>query len=248
MRNKALIILSASVVGIGGLALIFGSQKNTESATAPEAAVEQTANEMTAVDGKVASDKTGSSPTAPDSRSSQAAPVVVSAAKAENAKEWKKYPHTQELQDFALIQQKALLLPADKVMKERLMKDERFLASLEPLLKIAPVDAESETMQNQALDFVFEALNSEMRSAAIEILKNVVADGSIENSSMDMTDRNVMAGVKAEALFNLASAEPSSKSDIETLLPGPVSKNIWSNVLQRQESNLAESATIAVSK
>lgn len=238
MRKKALIILSASVVGIGGLALIVGS-KNTESVTAPEAAQEQTTNSTASTDEKVASEKPGSS---------AAAPVVVSAAKAEIAKEWKNYPHAEELAGFSLIQQKALLLPEDKIVKARLMKDERFLATLEPLLKMAPVDHESATMQNQALDFVFEALNSEMRSEAIAILKNVIADGSIENSSMDMTDRGVMAGVKAEALFNLASADPTAKSDIESLLPGPVSKNIWSNVIQRQESNLAESAKIAGSK
>lgn len=239
MRTRALIILSASVVGIGGLALIFGSQKDSESVATPGTALEQTATE-TATEKIAESSKPGSS--------TPAAPSVVSPEKAEMAKEWKKFPHPEDLQSFGVLHQKAMLLPEDKIVKARLMKDERFLESLEPLLKMAPVDADTATMQNQALDFVFEALNSDMRRAAIEILKNVVADGSIENSAMDMGDRGVMAGVKAEALFNLASADPASKADIETLLPGPVSKNIWANVLQRQESNLAESARLQVSK
>ena len=240
MRKRTLIILSASAVCIGGLALIFGS-KNTESVTAPDSSLEQTA-EVSASE-KINDLKSESS--------EQAAPSVVAQPqpdRTEVLKIWKEFAHTKDLQDFGLLSQKALLLPADKIVKARLLKDERFLESLEPLLKVVPVDAETSDLQNQALDFVFEALNSEMRSVAIEVLKNVIADGSVENSSVDMADRSAMAGVKAEALFNLASSEASSKADIEQLLPGPVSKKIWENVQQRQESNLGESANLQVSK
>lgn len=240
MRKRALVILSASAVCVGGLALIFGS-KNTESVTAPDSSLEQTA-EVSAPE-KMNDLKSGSS--------EQAAPSVVAQPRPDRTevqKVWKEFSHTKDLQDFGLLNQKALLLPADKIVKARLMKDERFLESLEPLLKVVPVDADTSDLQNQALDFVFEALNSEMRSVAIEVLKNVIADGSVENASVDMADRSAMAGVKAEALFNLASSEPSAKSDIESLLPGPVSKKIWENVQQRQESNLGESANLQVSK
>lgn len=240
MRNRTLIILSASAVCVGGLALIFGSN-NTEQVSAPESSLEQTA-EVSAPE-NMNDLKPGSS--------DQAAPSVVAQPKPDRKeviKVWKDFARTKDLASFGLLNQKALLLPADKVVKARLMKDERFLTSLEPLLKVVPVDADTSVLQNQALDFVFEALNSEMRSAAIEILKSVVADGSVENAAVDLADRSALAGVKAEALFNLASAEPSSKSDIESLLPGPVSKKIWENVQQRQESNLAESANLQVSK
>ncbi|MNK88557.1 hypothetical protein D3C87_1085220 [compost metagenome] len=240
MRKRTLIILSASAVCVGGLALIFGS-KNTELVTAPESSLEQTA-EASAPD-KINDLKPGSS--------EPAAPSVVAKAtqdRTEVTKVWNDFARTKDLESFGLLNQKALLLPADKIVKARLMKDERFLTSLEPLLKVVPVDADTSILQEQALDFVFEALNSEMRSAAIEILKNVAADGSVENSAVDMADRSALAGVKAEALFNLASAEPNSKSEIESLLPGPVSKKIWENVQQRQESNLAESANLQVSK
>jgi hypothetical protein len=244
MRNRTLIILSASAVCVGGLALIFGS-KNSESVTAPDSSLEQTA-EVSAPE-KMNDLKPGSG--------DQAAPSVVAEPeldrkpdRTEVTKVWKDFAYAKELNSFGLLSQKALLLPADKIVKARLLKDERFLTSLEPLLKVVPLDADTSILQNEALDFVFEALNSEMRSAAIEILKNVVADASVENGSAVMADRKSMAGVKAEAMFNLASSEPSAKSDIEHLLPGPVSKKIWENVQQRQESNLAESAKLQVSK
>jgi hypothetical protein len=240
MRNRTLIILSASAVCVGGLALIFGSKK-TEQVSAPETSLEQTA-EVSAPE-KMNDAKPGSG--------EPAAPLAVAQTKVDRTAEtkvWKEFAYTKDLQDFGLLSQKALLLPADKIVKARLMKDERFLMSLEPLLKVVPVDADTSILQNEALDFVFEALNSEMRSAAIEVLKSVVADTSVENASVDLADRSALAGVKAEALFNLASSEPSAKSDIEHLLPGPVSKKIWENVQQRQESNLAESAKLQVSK
>lgn len=240
MRTRTLIILSASAVCVGGLALILGS-KNSESVTAPESSLEQTA-EASATENKN-NLKPGSS--------DQAAPSVVVHPKSDRTevnKVWKEFSRAEELNSYGHLSQKALLLPEDKIVKARLMKDERFLSSLEPILKVVPVDADSGILQNQALDFVFEALNSEMRSTAIEILKNVVADASVENTSADLSDRSAMAGVKAEALFNLASAQPGAKSDIESLLPGPVSKKIWENVQQRQESNLAESANLQVSK
>ena len=240
MRTRTLIILSASAVCVGGLSWILGS-RNSESVTAPESSLEQTADASASE--KLNNLKPGSS--------DQAAPSVVvqpQPDRTEVNKVWKEFARAEELNSYGHLSQKALLLPEDKIVKARLMNDERFLTSLEPILKVVPVDADSGILQNQALDFVFEALNSEMRSAAIEILKNVVADASVENTSADLSDRSAMAGVKAEALFNLASAEPKSVSEIESLLPGPVSKKIWENVQQRQESNLAESAKLQVSK
>lgn len=240
MRNRKLIILSASVVCIGGLALILGSNKDAESVSTPGSSLEQTAQETTE---KINDLKPGSSDVA--------APSVVVLPKpdrTEIVKVWNEFANKEDLASFGVLYQKAVLLPQDKVVKARLMKDERFLSSLEPLLKTVPIDAETSTMQNQALDFVFDALNSDMRSAAIGILKNVIADGAIEYSSGDIADRTALAGVKAEALFNLAAAEPSAKAEINSLLPGPISKKIWENVQQRQESNLAESARFQVSK
>ncbi|WP_374030539.1 hypothetical protein [Bdellovibrio bacteriovorus] len=233
MRIRTLVMLSGAitVLGVGLIVMSEKSKPETESQAAPT----QEAPAANPVESeKETAIAAGTKPAAMDViKSSQTMPVV-----------FKEFKQARDLKKYADLSHKALLLEPDKIVKRRLLKDEDFLKSLEALLKTAPNDEESQQMQNSALDFVFEALNTDMKSAAIEVLKGVVADATVENSAVNEMDRKVLAGVKAEALHNWAAADPSAESSINSLLPGPVSQKIWANVKHQQESNMGESAML----
>lgn len=158
---------------------------------------------------------------------------------------WQDYSRTEDLKKYARLSEKALLLEPDKIVKRRLLADEEFLKGMEVLLKTPPVDQETRQAQNAALDFILESLNTDLRSVAVEVLRNVVADPGVENQSMTPQDRQVLAGIKAEALFNWSAVDSDAAMEIPGLLPGQVSEKIWENVQKQQENNLAESAALA---
>lgn len=238
MRTRTLIILSVSLTCLGvGLTLYSQSRKNPET----ESQATPVREEAPAV-----------SPMDKEKEKAVAAGKVenpaASSVKSEVLAVWKDYKYSRDLQRYADLSRKALLLEPDKLVKRRLLKDENFLRSLETLMKTAPVDEPSQAMQNSALDFVFEALNTDMRPVAIEILKNVVADPTVENTAVSEMDRKVLAGVKAEALYQWSAVDPAAERSINGLLPGPVSEKIWVNVQNQQQSNLAESAMLQASQ
>lgn len=238
MRMRTLVILSVSLTCVGiGLSLYLKSQKSHES----ESQMTPVREEAPAVN-----------PIANEKEQAVAAGAIqipaASSVAPEVAALWKDYKYTHDLQKYADLGKKAILLEPDKLVKRRLLKDENFLRSLEALVKTAPVDEQSQSMQNSALDFVFESLNTDMRQVAIEILKNVVADPTVENTRVNEMDRKVLAGVKAEALYQWSAVDPSAERSINGLLPGPVSEKIWVNVKKQQESNLGESAMLQASQ
>ncbi|MDG0816854.1 hypothetical protein [Bdellovibrio svalbardensis] len=158
-------------------------------------------------------------------------------------KVWEDFKYGRELNKYAAIETKALLLEHDKVAKRKLLHDSGFIHSLQPLLTTVAVHEEAAHLQNVAVDFLFEALKSDLRSDVVQVLQAVVADPSVEDESRDLPSRKSLAGVKAEILFNWSSVEPTSDPEISAALPGPVSQKIWANVKKQQENNLAESAT-----
>lgn len=174
--------------------------------------------------------------------------VLIKPSPSENHKVWKEFKYIQELTSYANLNEKVLLSDEDQKIKRQLFKNTDFLRSLQSLLTAPPEDNESRIRQNLALDFVLEALKTDLKEPAIEILQNVAADSTLESSSLNFEDRKALAGVKAEALYNWSSLDPSSSADIQRLLPGPVSQKIWDNVKWRQESNLAESSLLKISR
>ncbi|UXR63207.1 hypothetical protein EZJ49_08965 [Bdellovibrio bacteriovorus] len=238
MRTRTLIILSVSLTCVGiGLTMYSNSRKAPESESqatpvreeAPAVSPIENEKEQAVAAGEIKTPAAG-------------------VAKPEIIAVWKDYKYSRDLQKYTDLGKKAILLEPDKLVKRRLLKDENFLRSLETLMKTAPVDEASQAMQNSALDFVFESLNTDMRQVAIEVLKNVVADPTVENTAVNEMDRKVLAGVKAEALYQWSAVDPSAERSINGLLPGPVSEKIWVNVKKQQDSNLGESAMLQASQ
>ena len=153
---------------------------------------------------------------------------------------FKDFVYKEELSRFSLLSQKALLLPTDQIARKELLQDEALIKSLKPLLTTAPQDSSEQQLQNSALDFLFGALQTDSRDVAVGILKDVVAYAGVENETLPQTERQQLAGIKAEVLMTL-SADPKFQDDLTSLFPGPVTGKIWQNIQDRQESNLAES-------
>lgn len=188
--------------------------------------------------------------------SKTAEPAPATAALAEQRQEsesakvespWQNYAHQQDLESYEHLNKKVFLTDEEKRQRQKLMQDPAFLTSLKALLlSEAPDDMSS--LQNTALDYLYESLRSGQKLAAREVLQAVVQDTSVEDVNQKPEVRKAMGGIKAEVLFHWSSIEPQSTGVIEAALPGPTSKKIWARVQEQQENNLAESATLQASK
>lgn len=156
---------------------------------------------------------------------------------------WTNYERQPELNRYAHLRRKVFLSDEEKSERRRLLEDREFLMSLRSLL-LSEAPKDDTSMQNAALDYVFEALRSGDKQAARELLQAVVQSPAIEDTALDLQTRKSLGGVKAEVLFQWSSLDADAPAMIEGALPGPVSKKIWARVQEQQENNLAESATL----
>lgn len=152
-----------------------------------------------------------------------------------------------ELAKYAGLKKKVFLSPDEKAEQARILEDRGLVNSLLSLL-LVPALPGSMTMhmQNDAIDLLLEARAAGV-AAASEVLRSVVEDKKIEDTSVDMETRTSLAGVKAEVLYQWSAQEPERASELERWLPGPVSQKIWNNVISAQRQNLNESEDEAAS-
>ncbi len=154
----------------------------------------------------------------------------------------KTLPHTQELERYATLRSKVFLDETEESQKEQLLRNPAVLRSLgQRLLRSASDDAAA-LEQNNAIEMLLDALRSGDGPVATEVLKAVVEDGQVENADLDLASRENLAGIKAEVLYQWSAIRPVQSAQLVTWLPGPVSQRIWTNVVNLQASNLAESA------
>jgi hypothetical protein len=144
------------------------------------------------------------------------------------------------LKSYASLRQRVFLNPADKRQKANLLRDRALLKSLAPLV-IASTAASNENgeIQNAALDLLYDALGGSARDTAAGVLAQLVSDTQIENRELAPKDRDNLAGVKAEALYEWVVRDPQAVSRIAGLLPGPVSRELWQTVQNRPERAVA---------
>lgn len=145
---------------------------------------------------------------------------------------------------FSSVQQKVMLKATDKQLKKELLSNKEALLSAKKLLLQPALEPEDQVLQNIALDYLFESLKGPQSAAAIEALKSIVADKTVESNKIKIEERKALAGVKAEILYQLSSERPEEAGSLQASLPGPISQKIWRNVQSQQENNLAESRQI----
>lgn len=181
--------------------------------------------------------KGGTSPILKSTSTSQAvltthAPTAI--AKTQTLEIFKKLePH---LQRFSTLQQKILKSEQEQSEYQMLLSNPHLLYWNSELLK-KPL--QSLKHANMALSFVISSVklgNNEARQA----LKNWISDNSFELAPLS-EEKRIQGELRAEALYEWSSTAPKENFYIESLLPGPISKKIWLNVLQQQANNEAES-------
>jgi hypothetical protein len=153
--------------------------------------------------------------------------------------------YKSELADLARLRAKVFLSEDEKAERTRLLADRDFLRGVGIFVRKPATALDEQKSQAGALDTLIEALDSSARDVAAGELKELAADDRIEDATLDSAARKNLAGLKAEALFKWTAHEPSVSDEIQRLLPGPVSRKIWENVLAEQEQNAAESRTLA---
>src|SRR5438445_9490238 len=155
MTTFAKVALVSTGVGIG-IYMISAPSKTVSEESSPAA--------------KMASQAVNATPT-PVVMHVAATPTVSSTTASSSVKEdpvakkvWQEFKYSKELDKYATLEKKALLLEHDKVAKRKLLRDPAFIHSLQPLLTTVPVHDEAAHLQNAAVDFLFEALKSDLRS------------------------------------------------------------------------------------
>ena len=241
MRKKLIIlgILSILVVGVCSVDRLLSNSKKTTTQElsdkkAPEEAIQEKESSVELQQ--------------QDDKESEKISTAETQVAVQYQKAWSNFSYGEELKSYEQISRKVILSEKDKQDKAQLMSDERFLKSLEDILKAVPMDDKTRSMQNVALDFVVDSLKSNLNSVAVQFLKAIVQDPAVEDSKLPQAQRQALAGVKAEALFYLTSLDSKASSEVPALLPGTVSEKIWENIQKQQANNLAESQSLAGSK
>jgi hypothetical protein len=173
--------------------------------------------------------------------------VVKPQATAETAKKGRApmasrpFAYDKELKTYLDLQAKVFMSDEEKAEKHELLSRPDLLKALGQKLLEPSRSLEGMNEQDTALDMLIEALKSGDSAVAAGVLGDVVKDGQVESSTMEQSAREQLAGLKAEILYQWSAFKPDMASNLQSMLPGPVSRRIWSNVVKMQQENLAES-------
>lgn len=159
--------------------------------------------------------------------------------KVEQKKTLVPFEFQKELDEYAALKTKVLPSGDEQRSRDRLLKDARFLRSLGARLSKIPMLPLGE--QDAALDVLVDALKNGDKAAAEQAISEIVEDRQVEDVKIPGEQREQLAGVKAEVLYHWTAIDSGQAAQVAKLLPGPVSRKIWSNVQEAQQNNLAES-------
>lgn len=154
----------------------------------------------------------------------------------------KPFENKTELASFKILKQKVFLTEEEKEQRKQFIQDRALLENLKNLFKYPAQYQDLEAQQNVAVDLLLEAIKSGDAETARRVFKEVIADATIENNQLSQDQRQNLAGVKAEVLYQWSALEPDRANEMQQSLPGPVSQKIWKNVVTQQDLNRAESA------
>ncbi len=151
-----------------------------------------------------------------------------------------KIPQPDRLKDFRTLQAKVFRTKEDEKKWKKLISDSNLILEISTYLKNLPKADQQEfkDSQNAVLDLLVEALRGGS-TVAEQAIFDVIKDSQVEDESLAQNYRELLAGVKAELLYQGSSVKPQLASQFQNLLPGPVSQKIWKNVQQQQADNLA---------
>lgn len=173
-----------------------------------------------------------------ESQKNKATPAAASETKNQaSVKEEQESPSIEPgIQEIKQFRKKVFLTEKERAYKTEIIQNTKFLRTMARWLNNPNTDHDNISF---AIDSLIEGLNGGSAVAREEIVK-LIQDNRIEDPKLALTDREALAGIKAE-LLHLWSAQENIDSIIEPLLPGKVSKKLWANVKAHQENNYQES-------
>jgi hypothetical protein len=170
-----------------------------------------------------------------------AVPIAKSAGK--EVKAMKPFNYEAQVETFKQLQTKVFMSESEKTARHDLLFDRDLLKALGQRLVESSKDTVVHEQQDAAIDMLLAALKEGDKTAASAALQAVVQDKQIEDTGLERSAREQLAGLKAEILYQWSATQPDMTASIVAWLPGPVSQKIWQNVLRMQQSNQAESQT-----
>lgn len=150
-------------------------------------------------------------------------------------------PKPEMIKDFKFLQAKVFRNEEDEKKWKKLISDTKYIQQLSLYLKNLPnLDPqEFKANQNGVIDLLIEALRAGDTASAEQAILEVIKDAQVEDAQLAQNTRELLAGVKAELLYQSSSLKPQLAAQFDSILPGPVSQKIWKNVQQQQSDNLA---------
>lgn len=161
----------------------------------------------------------------------------------EEAADTGEIPEPELIRKFKSMQAKVFKDESDKAYLKRLLSDSKYLQQLSNYLRDAQSIQNPSFRENQnlAIDFILEALNADASASAEQAIFDVIQDSQVEDVQLKLNLREMLAGVKADLLYQASAVKPELIPQIEQVLPGPVSQKIWKNVQKQHAENLASS-------
>lgn len=153
-------------------------------------------------------------------------------------------PQSERIQKFKVIQAKVFKSKDDQANLKKMLLDSKYLFELGLYLKtLQNIEGEDfKDNQNAVMDLLVEALKAGDSQVAEQAILGIIKDPQVEDEKIPLKSRELLAGVKAELLYQSSSIKPALSEQFEKVLPGPVSQKIWKNVQQQQADNLALSS------
>lgn len=150
-------------------------------------------------------------------------------------------PKPEIIKDFKVLQAKVFRNKQDEKKWKQLISDTKYIQQIGLYLQDLPNldQQEFKANQNGIIDLLVEALRAGDSAAAEQAILDVIKDAQVEDAKLAQNTRELLAGVKAELLYQSSSIKPQLAAQFDTILPGPVSQKIWKNVQQQQADNLA---------
>lgn len=143
------------------------------------------------------------------------------------------------LKQYQAISKKVFKSAAEQQQKKNILENNQLIKSVQALLLTSGNSEE----RDLALDLLIEAsINGS--TEATETVLNIIQDKQIEDEKIPLSERQSLAEVKAELLYNWTAKMPAQVETVNRIIPGPVTAKIWSNAQAMQQQNRTESAFV----
>lgn len=172
----------------------------------------------------------------------------VAGAGADSRFQWQ--PQTKAaIEEFSNLSEKVFSNPEEQMRRSELLMNPDFVQNIGDYLLKSSNDEVQETVHDQSVDFLVEALKLGSTEALTQV-ERVIADPQVENTKLPLAQRKFLGETKGELLYQYAAlnsvdgrsgSENATERQIAALVPGPATQKIWNQVLRELANNYAES-------